>query len=259
MKILDNINIILVEPINGGNVGSVCRSINNNGINNLRIVNPNKQIDWSEAKKLACNAKPQLDKIKIYKSLKDAISDCTIVAGTTARTGFYRETSLTIDEFAAIGLENAKKNKIGIVFGREDKGLFNNEIALCTHLIQIPSHNQYKSINLSHAVMICCYELYKISGNFKASEEKSEIASSELRERMFELWKEMMIETNFTQKQKLDHMMMGLRRIFTRTKLTIPDTKILMGLAKQTLWITKQYKNIQRESNHVVSENKENI
>ena len=61
------------------------------------------------------------------------------------------------------------------------------------------------------------------------------------------------------QKQKLDHMMMGVRRIFTRTKLTIPDTKILMGLAKQTLWVTNQYKNIQRESNHVVSKNKKNI
>lgn len=240
MTPLDNINIILVEPINSGNVGSICRAIQNNGITNLSIVKGNKNINWDEAKKLACNAKNQLKEISIYKSLKEAVADCTIVAGTSARRGFYRETSITIEKFAPIGLETAIYHKIALVFGREDKGLYNNEIALCTHLIQIPSSSLYTSINLSHAVMICCYEIFKITDEFKPSIEKADEASSELKERMFSLWKEMIIETKFTHDQKIDHMMMGIRRILNRGKLTIPDTKILMGLAKQTIWITKQ-------------------
>ena len=147
MNNLKNINVILVEPISGGNVGSICRSINNNGITNLSIVNPNKNIDWLEAKKLACNASDQLKNIKIYDSLKNAISKSTIVAGTSARTGFYRDSSITIDKFSEIGLESAKNHKIALVFGREDKGLKNDELALCTHIIQIPSSKMYPSLN----------------------------------------------------------------------------------------------------------------
>ncbi|MFL2859596.1 MAG: RNA methyltransferase [Pontiellaceae bacterium] len=238
MNPLENIRIILVEPIHGGNIGSICRVINNNGITNLSIVNPNERVNWSEAKKLACNATEQLNNITIFSSLNDAIKDCTVVAGTSARTGFYRNISETIENFSPKAIKDAFYNPVALIFGREDKGLNNEELALCTHIIQIPSSDIYKSLNLSHAVMICCYEIFKCSNIFKPSKEEVEIANSDLRERMFKLWEKMMIETEFTEQQKLDHMMMGLRRIFNRGKLTIPDVKILMGIAKQTLWVT---------------------
>jgi tRNA C32,U32 (ribose-2'-O)-methylase TrmJ len=77
---------------------------------------------------------------------------------------------------------------------------------------------------------------------FQPSEEKAEEADSALRERMFTAWREMMIQTEFTHEQKLEHMMMGLRRIFSRGKLTVPDVKILMGLAKQSIWVSNQWK-----------------
>ena len=75
--------------------------------------------------------------------------------------------------------------------------------------------------------MVCCYELFKVNDAFEAPIERAEEADSQLRERMFDLWREMMIQTEFTHNQKLDHMMMGLRRIFSRGKLTVPDAKIL--------------------------------
>ena len=90
--------------------------------------------------------------------------------------------------------------------------------------------------------MVCCYELFKVNDAFEAPIEKAEEADSQLRERMFDLWREMMIQTEFTHDQKLDHMMMGLRRIFSRGKLTVPDTKILMGLAKQSLWVVERWR-----------------
>jgi TrmH family RNA methyltransferase len=242
MNLLNNIRIVLVEPIHGGNIGSVCRAMNNNDLTDLAIVNPRPTTDWEDARKLACNAKAQLEARQEYATLAEAVAGCTVVAGTSARTGFYRDTAHTPREFAPLALESAKNHKVALVFGREDKGLFNEELALCTHIIQIPSSERYTSLNLSHAVMVCGYELFTAAGTFQPSEEKAEEANSELRERMFATWREMMIETEFTHEQKLEHMMMGLRRIFSRGKLTVPDVKILMGLAKQALWVSNQWK-----------------
>jgi len=238
---LDNIRIVLVAPIFGGNIGSVCRAMNNNNITDLAIVNPRPTTDWGDARKLSCNAKAQLEARKEYATLAEAVAGCTVVAGTSARTGFYRDTAYSPREFAPIALESATDHKIALVFGREDKGLLNEELALCTHIIQIPSSELYTSLNLSHAVMLCCYEIFTAAGVFLPAEEKAEEANSELRERMFSVWREMMIETEFTHEQKLEHMMMGLRRIFSRGKLTVPDVKILMGLAKQSIWVAEQW------------------
>lgn len=249
MNILDNIRIVLVEPIHGGNIGSVCRAMNNNGISDLAIVNPRPETDWDEARRLSCNAPEQLEARQEFNSLAEAVAGCTMVAGTSARTGFYRDTSHTPREIAPIILESAAQNRVALVFGREDKGLFNEELALCSHIIQIPSHEMYRSLNLAQAVMVCCYEIFTASGQFVPSEELAEEASSELRERMFAVWREMMIQTEFTHDQKLDHMMMGLRRIFSRGKLTVPDVKILMGLAKQSIWVSNQAKNNMKEPN----------
>jgi TrmH family RNA methyltransferase len=227
----------------GGNIGSVCRAINNNGITDLALVDPRPDTDWEDARKLACNAKDQFEAIRKFDTLAEAVADCTVVAGTSARTGFYRDTAYSPKEFAPIGLESAKDHRIALVFGREDKGLFNEELALCTHIIQIPSSERYTSLNLSHAVYVCCYEMFCAADVFQPSKEKAEEADSLLRERMFAVWREMMIQTEFTHDQKLEHMMMGLRRIFTRGKLTVPDVKILMGLAKQSIWVANQWKN----------------
>lgn len=248
MNSLNNIRVVLVEPIHGGNIGSICRAINNNGITQLYIVNPSARIDWNEAKKLACNAKDQLSNIKKCMSIEEAIRDCSMVAGTTARKGFYRNTSLTIEDLSPIILDSANINNVALLFGREDKGLNNKELSLCTHLVQIPSSDLYTSLNLSQAVMICCYEIFKHSNIFQPSHENFDEASSELRERMFNLWEKMIIETEFTDTQKLSHMMLGIRRIFNRGKLSIPDVKILMGIAKQTLWVTEKFKN--NKKNH---------
>ena len=245
--ILKNIRVILVEPIFGGNIGSVCRAMNNNDITDLAIVNPRPTTDWDDAYKLACNAKAQLDARKEYATLAEAVADCTIVAGTSARTGFYRDTAYSPREFAPVALENAAHHKVALVFGREDKGLHNEELALCTHIIQIPSSERYTSLNLSHAVMVTCYEIFTASGIFQPAEEKAEDANSEMRERMFDAWREMMIQTEFTHDQKLEHMMMGLRRIFNRGKLTVPDVKILLGLAKQSIWVSEQWRKTQKK------------
>ena len=251
MSLLDNIRIVLVNPMFGGNLGSICRAMNNNGITDLAVVDPRPDMDMDEARKFSCNARAQLEARKEYATFADAIADCTVVAATSARTGFYRDTAYSPREFAPVALESAKDHKIALVFGREDKGLLNEELALCSHIIQIPSSELYTSLNLSHAVFTCCHEIFCAAGVFEPSEESAPEAESALRERMFDLWREMMTETQFVHDQKLDHMMMGLRRIFNRGKLTVPDCKILMGLAKQSMWVADQWRQEQaRNTQH---------
>ena len=242
IDLLANIRVVLVNPMFGGNLGSVCRAMNNNGVTDLAVVDPRPDMDMDEARKFSCNARDQLESRKTFQTLQEAIADCTVVAATSARTGFYRDTAYSPRAFAPIALESAKDHKIALVFGREDKGLFNEELALCTHIIQIPSSGLYTSLNLSHAVYVCCYEIYCATGLFVPAEEAVPEADAELRERMFSMWREMMIRTEFVHDQKLEHMMMGLRRIFNRGKLTVPDCKILMGLARQSIWVSNQWK-----------------
>ena len=246
MNPLDNIRIVLVDPKFGGNIGAVCRVMMNMGMTDLAVVAPGDTIDWEEARKLACSAGHLLETHRQYPTLEEAVAGCTVVAGTSARTGFYRDHAFLPREIAPVVLDSAAHHPTALVFGREDKGLFNEELALCTHIINIPSSGLYRSLNLSHAVMICCYELFLLAGagDYQPPEERSPEADSAMRERLFETWRAMMLETGFCEEEKLDHMMMGLRRIFSRGKLTGNDVRILHGLARQSRWVAEELRRV---------------
>ena len=249
MNPLQNIRIVLVDPKYAGNIGSICRVMMNMGVTDLALVAPNANLDWEEARKLAYNAETMLDNLKTFPTLEEAVADCTVVAGTSARTGFYRDHAYLPREIAPVILDSAAHHKAALVFGREDKGLFNEEIAVCTHIINIPSSELYRSLNLSHAVMVCCYELFLLANNpsYAPPEECSPEANGQMRERLYDAWSAMMLETGFCEKEKLDHMMLGLRRIFSRGKLTENDAKILLGLAKQSRWAAAELARLRAE------------
>lgn len=242
MNPLENIRIVLVDPKFAGNIGSICRVMMNMGITDLAIVSPGEHLHWEEARKLAYKAEPMLDGLKTFQTLEEAVADCTVVAGTSARTGLYRDHAYLPREIAPVVLESAAHHKAALVFGREDKGLFNEEIAVCTHIINIPSSEIYRSLNLSHAVMVCCYELFLLANNpsYEPPAEVSPEADGAMRERLYAAWSAMMLETGFCEIEKLAHMMLGLRRIFSRGKLTDNDVKILLGLAKQSRWVAAE-------------------
>lgn len=240
-QLLKNFRVVLVEPLYGGNIGSTCRAMMNAGMTDLAIVSPRPDTDWDDARRLAYRATDVLDNIKKFDTLREALADCSMAAGTSARKGFYRNQSFVPHDFAPVALESARENKIALVFGREDKGLTNEELGLCTHIIEIPSSEIYRSLNLSHAVMVVVYEIFCAAGSFEAAEEGSPEASIEMRERMFDLYSEMMLRTGFVKPDKLDHMMMGLRRILSRGQLTDCDVRIMLGLARQALWVTERW------------------
>lgn len=232
---LDNIRIVLVNPLYGGNVGSVCRAMSNMGFSDLAIAAP-RSLDMDEARMMACHATEILESRSEFASLADAVADCGLVMAATARCGLYRRHAKSPREWAAKALEAAGSGKVALVFGREDNGLSNEEIALATQIIQIPTTPEYPSLNLAQAVMICCYEVFVAGGTHEPMVEKSPEAPSELRERMFAMWDETLMKIGFMKEDKEDHMMLGLRRILSRGPMTVDDVRILMGIARQTLW-----------------------
>ncbi len=233
---LRNIHVVLVRPLYGGNIGSVCRAMKNMGLSSLRLVAPQHTVDWEEARKMALSAGDVLQAHALYPEMAAAVADCVQVAGTTGLTGLYRAHAYTPREWAPVFLDSARAHPVALVFGCEDNGLNNEELALCTQIIRIPSSPNYFSLNLSHAVMVCCYELFLATGHFQPAGEHHPEAPSEMRERMISMWDLMLRDIGFYDDQKADHMLMAMRRIFSRGKLSVADVNILMGIARQTQW-----------------------
>jgi tRNA/rRNA methyltransferase len=235
---LENIRVVLVEPLYGGNVGSVCRAMANTGLGSLTLVNPTG-LDTGEARQMACHALHVLEGRRECGTLAEAVADCALVVGTSAREGLYRQHARSPREWAPVILETAAQGQVALVFGREDKGLSNEELALCNRIIQIPTATACPSLNLSQAVLICCHELFLLAGVYVPPAEKSELATSELRERMFEIWRELLLEIGFMKPDKAEHMMLGLRRLMGRGAQTEDDVRILMGMARQAQWAAR--------------------
>jgi tRNA/rRNA methyltransferase len=226
----------LVRPLYGGNIGSVCRAMKNMGLTSLRLVAPHDAVDYEEAAMMAVSARDVLDSRTVFPDAALAVEDCTQVAGTTARPGLYRAHSYTVREWAPVFLESAQSNQVALVFGTEDNGLSNEELALCTQIIRIPSSPNYSSLNLAQAVMVCCYELFLATGHFQPTGEHHPEAPSKMRERMYSMWDEMLSQIGFYEDEKSEHMMMAMRRIFSRGKLSVADVNILMGICRQAKW-----------------------
>lgn len=243
--VLEHFRVVLVSPIYGGNIGAVCRAMMNCGMGDLAIVAPRDDVDEDETVRRAYHAVEIYRNRKIFATLQEAVADCGAVAGTSARKGLYRSHAKSPREWAPDLLRSAQNGKVALVFGPEDKGLSNEHLALCTRIIQIPSHSSYESLNLSHAVMICCYEIFVASGAFEDfAQEWSPDAPSQLRERMLAMWEKTLYDIGFMNDEKGDHMMMGLRRIFSRGQLTVNDVKILMGIARQTQWFVNRHRRL---------------
>lgn len=228
--------IVLIEPLYSGNVGAICRAMANMGFSDLTLVAPRIVDGWEEGGKLAVHAGGLLQRRREVATLDEAVADCTAVVGTTARLGLYRQHVRTPREWAPELLQTAARGRVALVFGREDNGLANDEVARCTHLIRIPTSTDYVSINLAQAVMICCYELFVAGGVFEVPGEKSPPAPAAQRNRLLALWRQAMLAIGFMHEEKADHMMQGFQRIFSRGVKSEDDAHIMMGVARQSLW-----------------------
>ena len=159
--ILDDICIVLCRPDESRNIGSACRAMANMGIKNLRIVGKKTDYDEEKVRVLAIHALPIWENAVFFDSIEEATKDCYISAGTTRRRGKKRkELLLTPDEFSS-KVNDIETGKVAVIFGNERTGLTDEELETCTLGVKIPTDEEFGSLNLSHAVQIICYELYK--------------------------------------------------------------------------------------------------
>ncbi|HPK53759.1 MAG TPA: RNA methyltransferase [Smithellaceae bacterium] len=230
-----NISIVLLRPKYAGNVGAVARAAKNMGIGSITVVGA-AALDREEMLKRSTHlAADVLEDIKYFDDVASALADFQYIVGTTSRVGKARgpfETPWKIaDSVAAV----SRKNKVALLFGPEDTGLANNELRYCQAVVTIPASRTFKSLNLSHAVMIMCYEI------FTAALPETEAlpakwACTEELENMYKQIKELLAEIGFLHPENPDYWMMHLRRYFNRTGLTSREVKIIRGICRQLSW-----------------------
>jgi len=152
-----NINVILVNTSHPGNIGAAARALKNMGIPNLRLVDP-EEFPSDVARWRSASATDILDRVKVFPDLESAVADCGLVIGASARSRRMPWPMLNPRQCGQQVALDAVDNKVALVFGREDKGLTNEELQLCHYHVQIPADPVYSSLNLAAAVMVVCYE-----------------------------------------------------------------------------------------------------
>jgi len=235
-----DITFILVRPRYPGNIGSAARALKNMGFSKLSVVRPSVLPTHPEARRLAVGAEPLLKKTKVFETIEEATRGLHFLVGTSRRTGKYRQDFVLLPELAAhlpIG------QKIGILFGAEERGLTNRELAYCHLVATIPANPDFPSLNLAQAVVVTAYELAHRM-NLGANEDKNsyrnvlELASVDKIEGMFQHLEKMLAQIGFFPHKNAFHMMRTIRQLFGRTGLTDREVRIIRGICRQVLWKT---------------------
>jgi tRNA (cytidine32/uridine32-2'-O)-methyltransferase len=235
MTQLDNIRIILINTITPGNIGASARAMKNMGLTNLYLVNP-QQFPDEKATWRAAHATDILENAKIYTSLNAAVADCHLVIGTSARTRYLATSVVNAQTAASTIVKSSSSHKIALVFGREDRGLTNDELQQCHLHLSIPS-SDYSSLNLAAAVQVVCYEIFKASGEQTTdsiTEPEYDLAPQEQINHLLTHFETTLIDLNFYNPQIPKQMLSRLRRMYMRIRLDTFEVGILRGILAAT-------------------------
>ena len=241
----DQIRIVLVETSHSGNIGAVARAMKNMSLGNLWLVNPQSFPDETSYARSA-GASDVLDRARVVGSLDEALEDCVLVMGTSARGRKVPWPVIAPPAAAGIAREYAGKGPVALVFGRENHGLSNDELQRCHYHIHIPSNPDYSSLNLSMAVQVICYELRmhylrSLEGGEESPYLKSMVepgdegwdvapATAGDVEGFFDHLEQVLVDVDFHRRNNPRQLMTRLRRLFQRAKLDQKEFNILRGI-----------------------------
>ena len=243
-KNFSNLKVILVEPNGPLNVGSVARLCSNFEVDELRIVSPKCDIFSLEAKKMALKGQTFLDHCKIFDNLEKAIFDCDLVLATCGRIDESKDSFFESSEDIFNWIMSFKKiNNLAIIFGREDRGLTNNELLLANRTFNIPTSKRYPSLNLSHAVSIVLYELNKSSKrNFNKELEVFNLASSKQIHDSFLEIEGLLLEVGYLLKHTTRAKIRKFKSFILRANTSIHEINVLRGIVHQIKWFLNNSK-----------------
>ena len=234
---LSNIKIVLVETTHPGNIGAVARAMKNMNMGNLTLVAP-KIFPSADATARASGADDVLASAVVCENLSEAIADCSIVLGASARCRTISWPEITPRECAVRLKTETGDNKAAIVFGRENSGLKNHELDLCQYLLRIPCNTAFSSLNLAAAVQVVCYELfvaseqnYQVIAGDKGDETPATAAQLE---QFYAHLAEALTDIGFMHPDKSKSIMRRLRRVYNRARLDSKEIDILRGILRMS-------------------------
>ncbi|MCE7741164.1 MAG: TrmJ/YjtD family RNA methyltransferase [Candidatus Heimdallarchaeota archaeon] len=227
-----HLDIILVEPKIGGNIGAVARLCQNFNINKLILVAPQIDHNNNEARQRAKHSHQYLDEAEICDSLENIRDNYAFLIGTSAKAGrnynVRRQPSYPweLEEILTV-----TEGKIGLVFGREDRGLSNEELLSCDFLVNIPVPAKFKVMNISHAVAVVLYEIWKLLFQKEAKLTAEKSSSNLEREILFDTFKEIVEALPYEEHRKpiVNH---SFTTMINRSFSTSEEIHSLIGIFK---------------------------
>ena len=225
---LQNIRIVLVETSHSGNIGSAARAMKTMGLSNLYLVSP-KSVD-EQSITLAAGADDVVRNAHIVDTFEQAIEDCSLVIGTSARLRHLQSTLIEPRECAEKA--SVHQGQVAIVFGRERVGLTNEELLKCHYHLNIPANPEYSSLNLAMAVQLVSYEmrmafLTKNKTESTLSTIEDIYPTAQEMEYFFAHTEQVYQSLGFIQNQGV---IQKLRRLYNRSSLEKNELNILRGM-----------------------------
>jgi tRNA/rRNA methyltransferase len=236
---LERARVVLIETHYPGNLGAAARVMCNMGLRDLVLVAPGADRGDQAAKQMSTHGESILTNARIVTDIGEAIGDCVLVVGTSAKSGglFRRQTVGTPEEIMPHVARALRQDRpAALVFGPEPTGLTNEVVARCQYLIQIPTAAEYSSLNLAQAVAICLYELRKAWLAPSPTPVLENVATVAAQEHMFQQLQTAFEEIHFLYGDKADALMHAVRHLLGKARLTDMETKVLLGLARQIRW-----------------------
>jgi TrmH family RNA methyltransferase len=233
---LDRLCVVLVATRNPLNIGAAARVMSNFGFSRLRVVNP-YELAFREARS-AVGAAELLKNAQEYKSIADAVADCTLVVGTTALQ--HRELQHPLRSLSAAAplirrQLSAKSGRVALLFGSEKRGLSNADLSHCHWLLRIPTREEHGSMNLAQAVAVCLHELIR-GPKAKAGSEKLALAKAGDLERLSTLLFEALQLSGYVKRRSEASTQEKLRRMVRRLHLEDQDAELWLGMIRKILW-----------------------
>ena len=229
---INDISFLLVKPQLPENIGFCARALKNFGFNKLNIINPKEKWPNKKAITTSVGANDLLKKTKVYSSLRMGVNDYDIIYASSARKRDINKKHLSFNQFLKSIKDNRNK-KIGILFGPEASGLSNEDIAHSNYIFKIPVSKNFQSINLSHSLIIVCFEIFKIfKPNFLKKHKKLKNIANKKKINSFFSFLENRLEKRgfFRPLEKKKIMLVNLRNIFGRIELSDKELRILSSV-----------------------------
>ncbi|EGQ7757992.1 tRNA (cytosine(32)/uridine(32)-2'-O)-methyltransferase TrmJ [Vibrio vulnificus] len=230
---LDKVKVVLVGTSHSGNIGSAARAMKVMGLSQLVLVQPECEVD-AQAIALASGAADIALNALVVNSLEEAVADCALVVGSSARSRTLEWPMLEPFECAEKFVQEGQTNHVALVFGRERTGLTNDELQRCHYHVCIPANPEYSSLNLAMAVQTLSYEIRMAYLRHQQSQFEPQDVAEYPRHNELELFyqhlEKVLQTTEFVRADQPNQVMNKMRRLFSRARPEAQELNILRGI-----------------------------